>query len=95
MTLNDLSFKYIRQEKEEGDYIFVTFSSWSDKMPSYFGESFLCSQNIESFLICQNTLNDWWHTEDIYKIYAESFIGPEHLKQIQEEAQELVSKSIS
>jgi len=34
-------------------------------------------------------------TEDIYKIYAESFIGAEHLKQIQKEAQEIVLKSIS
>lgn len=30
-------------------------------------------------------------TEDKYKIYAESFRGEEHLKQVQEEAQELVS----
>jgi phosphoglucomutase len=30
-------------------------------------------------------------TEDVYKIYAESFIGPEHLKQIQAEAQAMVS----
>jgi phosphoglucomutase len=30
-------------------------------------------------------------TEDIYKIYAESFKGPEHLKQIQQEAQQIVS----
>lgn len=29
-------------------------------------------------------------TEDIYKVYAESFLGPEHLKQIQAEAQEIV-----
>ena len=29
-------------------------------------------------------------TEDIYKIYAESFISPEHLKLIQEEAQKIV-----
>jgi phosphoglucomutase len=29
-------------------------------------------------------------TEDIYKIYAESFSGPEHLKRIQEDAQEIV-----
>jgi len=29
-------------------------------------------------------------TEDIYKIYAESFLGDTHLKQIQQEAQELV-----
>ena len=30
-------------------------------------------------------------TEEIYKIYAESFIGPEHLARIQAEAQEMVS----
>ena len=29
-------------------------------------------------------------TEDIYKIYAESFRGPDHLKKIQEEAQAMV-----
>ena len=29
-------------------------------------------------------------TEDVYKIYAESFRGPEHLKKIQEEAQAMV-----
>jgi phosphoglucomutase len=33
-------------------------------------------------------------TEDIYKIYAESFKGVEHLKQIQEEAREVVSKTL-
>jgi phosphoglucomutase len=30
-------------------------------------------------------------TEDVYKIYAESFAGPEHLQRIQTEAQEIVS----
>jgi phosphoglucomutase len=30
-------------------------------------------------------------TEDIYKIYAESFKGPEHLQRIQEEAQAIVA----
>jgi phosphoglucomutase len=30
-------------------------------------------------------------TEDVYKIYAESFRGPEHLAQLQDEARELVS----
>ncbi len=29
--------------------------------------------------------------EDIYKIYAESFIGMEHLRKIQEEAQAMVT----
>jgi phosphoglucomutase len=31
-------------------------------------------------------------TENVYKIYAESFAGPEHLRQIQTEAQELISR---
>jgi len=30
-------------------------------------------------------------TENVYKIYAESFAGPEHLRRIQAEAQELIS----
>ena len=41
------------------------------------------------------TTNGWFAarpsgTEDIYKIYAESFIGPDHLGRIQEEAQAIV-----
>ncbi|HEV8037251.1 MAG TPA: phosphoglucomutase (alpha-D-glucose-1,6-bisphosphate-dependent) [Bryobacteraceae bacterium] len=34
-------------------------------------------------------------TEDIYKIYAESFQGQEHLRRIQEEAQSIVSEVLS
>ena len=34
-------------------------------------------------------------TEDVYKIYAESFKGPDHLKQIQTEAQALVDAAIA
>ena len=34
-------------------------------------------------------------TEDVYKIYAESFKGPDHLKQIQTEAQSLVNAAIA
>ena len=33
-------------------------------------------------------------TEDVYKIYAESFKGPDHLAQVQAEAQELVSAAL-
>ena len=33
-------------------------------------------------------------TEDIYKIYAESFRGPDHLRRIQEEAQAMVTAAI-
>ncbi|MCK5032974.1 MAG: phosphoglucomutase, alpha-D-glucose phosphate-specific, partial [Calditrichia bacterium] len=41
------------------------------------------------------TQNGWFAarpsgTENIYKIYAESFIGKDHLKNIQEEAQKIV-----
>jgi len=43
------------------------------------------------------TENGWFAarpsgTEDVYKIYAESFLGADHLRRIQEEAQSLVAK---
>ncbi len=31
-------------------------------------------------------------TEDVYKLYAESYAGEEHLRAIQREAQELIAK---
>jgi len=34
-------------------------------------------------------------TEDVYKIYAESFVGPEHLAQVQAAARELVSDALA
>jgi len=34
-------------------------------------------------------------TEDVYKIYAESFTGPEHLAQVQAEAREVVSAALA
>ena len=34
-------------------------------------------------------------TEDVYKIYAESFRGPEHLAEVQEAAKEVVNKVIA
>jgi phosphoglucomutase len=33
-------------------------------------------------------------TEDVYKIYAESFLGPEHLAQVQSEARQVVSAAL-
>jgi len=47
-----------------------------------------------------STENGWFAarpsgTEDVYKIYAESFKGKDHLKQIQTEAQSLVTAAIS
>jgi phosphoglucomutase len=33
-------------------------------------------------------------TEDVYKIYAESFRGPEHLSQVQDEARDVVSAAL-
>jgi phosphoglucomutase len=46
------------------------------------------------------TENGWFAarpsgTEEVYKIYAESFLGPEHLKQIQEEAQALITRVLA
>ncbi|MBN2140277.1 MAG: alpha-D-glucose phosphate-specific phosphoglucomutase [Desulfovibrionaceae bacterium] len=34
-------------------------------------------------------------TEDIYKIYAESFVGPEHLKAIQDQAREMLAAAFA
>ena len=47
-----------------------------------------------------NTINGWFAarpsgTENIYKIYAESFVGAEHLKRILQEAQAIVDTAIS
>jgi phosphoglucomutase len=33
-------------------------------------------------------------TEDVYKIYAESFRGPDHLAQVQAEAREVVGAAL-
>ncbi|MFG2073006.1 phosphoglucomutase (alpha-D-glucose-1,6-bisphosphate-dependent) [Nonomuraea maritima] len=47
-----------------------------------------------------STPNAWFAarpsgTEDVYKIYAESFHGPDHLAQVQEEARSLVSAALN
>ena len=34
-------------------------------------------------------------TEDVYKVYAESFKGPEHLTRIQEEARDVVAAALN
>ena len=34
-------------------------------------------------------------TEDVYKLYAESLRGPEHLAQVQAEAREVVSQALA
>lgn len=46
------------------------------------------------------TQNAWFAarpsgTEDVYKIYAESFLGDEHLKQVQDEAREVVAGALT
>ncbi len=46
------------------------------------------------------TKNGWFAarpsgTEEIYKIYAESFVGQEHLRRIQQEAQAMVSETLA
>lgn len=46
------------------------------------------------------TANGWFAarpsgTEDVYKIYAESFLGPEHLARIQADAREVVTAALS
>ena len=44
-----------------------------------------------------STANGWFAarpsgTEDVYKLYAESFLGPDHLRRIQEEARSLIER---
>src|SRR6185312_6827771 len=34
-------------------------------------------------------------TEDVYKLYAESFKGPDHLAEIQEEARAILTRALS
>jgi len=34
-------------------------------------------------------------TEEIYKIYAESFLGPDHLRRIEDEAQRIVAETLA
>ncbi|HEX9192026.1 MAG TPA: phosphoglucomutase (alpha-D-glucose-1,6-bisphosphate-dependent) [Candidatus Deferrimicrobiaceae bacterium] len=46
------------------------------------------------------TPNGWFAarpsgTEDVYKLYAESFLGPEHLRRIQEEARALIARVLA
>ncbi|NMC50141.1 MAG: phosphoglucomutase, alpha-D-glucose phosphate-specific, partial [Desulfovibrio sp.] len=46
------------------------------------------------------TENGWFAarpsgTEDVYKIYAESFAGPEHLRRIQDEARQIVDAAFA
>lgn len=46
------------------------------------------------------TQNAWFAarpsgTEDVYKVYAESFLGPDHLKQVQAEAREVVAGALA
>ena len=46
------------------------------------------------------TANGWFAarpsgTEDVYKLYAESFLGADHLRKIQEEARVLVARAFS
>jgi phosphoglucomutase len=45
------------------------------------------------------TKNAWFAarpsgTEDVYKVYAESFLGPDHLKQVQAEARDVVAGAL-
>ena len=46
------------------------------------------------------TKNGWFAarpsgTENVYKIYAESFLGVEHLRRLQEEARALVTRALA
>jgi phosphoglucomutase len=46
------------------------------------------------------TQNAWFAarpsgTEDVYKIYAESFLGADHLRQVQDQAREVVARAVT
>jgi phosphoglucomutase len=46
------------------------------------------------------TENGWFAarpsgTENVYKLYAESFKGPEHLRRIQDEARQIISDAFA
>jgi phosphoglucomutase len=46
------------------------------------------------------TANGWFAarpsgTEEVYKLYAESFLGADHLRRIQEEAKALIERAFS
>jgi len=54
-------------------------------------------ESIGGLKVC--TENAWFAarpsgTEDVYKVYAESFLGPDHLKQVQAEAREVVAGAL-
>ena len=52
------------------------------------------------FLMKRGRIPDAWFaarpsgTEDVYKIYAESFLGPDHLAEVQEAAKDVVNTVI-
>ena len=46
------------------------------------------------------TANGWFAarpsgTEEVYKLYAESFLGEDHLRRIQEEAQRIIAQAFA
>jgi len=46
------------------------------------------------------TKNGWFAarpsgTEDVYKLYAESFLGRDHLKRIQDEARAIIAAALA
>ncbi len=84
-VLSRLSPEQVRAEFLAGDPITARLT----KAPSN-------NADIGGLKICSP--NGWFAarpsgTEDVYKIYAESFKGPEHLKRVQEEAQIIVSEA--
>lgn len=68
MEYKDLRCKHINSTTE-GKALYVTFSAWNSQgLSSYFGENFFLKNGIEAFLIAQNGVNHWWHSEEIYEL---------------------------
>ncbi|MDL2285606.1 phosphoglucomutase (alpha-D-glucose-1,6-bisphosphate-dependent) [Desulfovibrio sp. OttesenSCG-928-F07] len=69
-----------------------------DPITGIFTNAFGNNAAIGGLKVC--TSNGWFAarpsgTEDIYKIYAESFVSPAHLKLLQDEAQKLVTSTFA
>ena len=79
--------------------VYTPVVRWINKVFASLVMTASATQNVEGEPIGGlkvTTENAWFAarpsgTEDVYKIYAESFLGADHLKQVQDAARELVS----
>ncbi len=84
-VLKDLSADWVKTATLAGEKIVATFTAAPGNSAPIGGLKVV-------------TQNGWFAarpsgTEDVYKIYAESFIGRDHLKRLQSEAQDIVNEA--